>query len=88
MTLLHHGRALLLGLAIGVAYWFLFAALRPGVEVLASAAPAVSLAFDRLTAILEFVLPFALPVMGLALLGMCLGTHLRCRELRAELEAA
>ena len=86
MTL--HLRSALVGSIIGVTYWLLFAALRPGVEVVVTAIPTLALAFDRLTAILEFVLPFTLPIIGLSLLGMCLGTYLRCRELRAALEAA
>ena len=79
---------LLRAILLGIAYWFLFAALRPGIEVFVTSIPTLALFLDRFTAILEFVLPFTLPVMALALLGMCLGTYLRCRELQAELETA
>jgi hypothetical protein len=77
------------GVALGFAWYSCFlsgstlATLWPSPEWAAD----VLLACDRFTAILELVSPFTLPVMGLSLIGMCLGTHLRCRELRSELES-
>ena len=85
---LHHGRAPVRGISIGVTYWLLFAAFRPALEVLLAWWPPVALFLDRLTAILELVLPFTLPVLALGLAGLCFGMHLRCRELEGELETA